>query len=338
MKPARLPVVFLLIPALLLVTAGCMMQPSPHAAPVVWIVYGSEKGDLSYTDVAYRGLATAQRDMGVSTREFVPRDYLALPDLLNTTRGAERPGLVITVGFQYTNFTRQLADLHPDVRFLAIDQSKTGSGNLRAYEITSYGESYLAGVLAASATRTGHVGIIMGMQTGLIDTFSRGYTDGVRAANISVVVDREYVHQYSTEGFMDPDAAERIAEGMYRNGTDVIFTVAGYSNTGMFAAANAANGRYVIGTDTDKSPLGPRFVLASAVKRVDTVVYSGIADYVNGTFTGGDQVAGLSGGATGLVCNPAFAGYCEPLNAWEDRAAAEEEQYLAARPTMTVSH
>jgi basic membrane protein A and related proteins len=320
---------------LLLVAAGCS-QPAPAVPasatpPAVYIVYGSEKGDLSYTDSACEGLAAAHRDFSVPIREFVPRDFETLPALLNGTASPQRPGLVITVGFQYADFTRTLAEQYPDIRFLAIDQAGIGSGNLQSCEITSYGDSYLAGVLAASATRNGHVGIIPGMQSDVLDAFLQGYTDGARAVNASIVVDHAYVHPSSTDGFADPAAAGRIADGMWQNGTDVIFTCAGYSNTGAFDTARNTTGRYIIGTDADQSPLGPAFVLASAVKRVDRAVYSGIAEELNGTFTGGDRVVGLKDGATGMVYNPAFASYNATVSAWEVRAQQAEGVYLASR-------
>jgi basic membrane protein A len=307
------------------------VQPDSPEAPVVYIVYGSEKGDLSYTDSAYQGLVAAQKDRAFTTREFTPANLETLPGLLNSSAGPERPGLVITVGYQYAGLNRELSELHPGIRFLAIDQPGIGSETIRAYEIVSYGNSYLAGVLAASATRTGRVGILMGARSEVLDLFLAGYNDGARAVNASVVVDAAYVREDSPDGFTDPLEAGRIAEGMYRNGTDVIYLCAGFSNMGGFDAARAAPGRYIIGTDSDQSPMGPEFVLASAVKHVDRVVYSGIADYLDGSFTGGNVAAGLIEGTNGIVLNPEFAFYNETVSAWEARAGEEEAGYLASR-------
>lgn len=311
------------------------MMPHEPAIPVVYIVYASEKGDQSYTDSAYQGLLAAQKDLSFIPKEFTLNESDTLPGILENTTDLEKPGLVIMIGFQYTNYTRQLAEQHPDISFLAIDMSGIGTDNVRAYEITSYGDSYQSGVLAASATKTGRIGIIMGMQSALLDTFLQGYTDGARAVNSSITIDHAWVQQYSPDGFRDPDRAGRIAEGMYRNGTDVIYTCAGASNTGMFAAAGNTTGRYVIGTDSDQSPLGPGFVLASAVKRVDRVVYNGIAEYLDGSYTGGEQVAGLKDGATGIVYNPNFIFYNETVSAWEEKAEEEEAKYLASRALVT---
>jgi len=328
MKPVLSLVSLLVILALLLIAAGCTQQ-APAPVPVVYIVYGSEKGDLSYTDAASQGLANAERDMPVAIKEFFPRNYETLSEILNQTSVTEKPSLIITVGFQYANFTRQLAQQHEDIRFLAIDQAGIGAENLRAYEITSYGDSYLAGVLAASATKSGHVGTILGMQSDVLEAFRQGYSDGARAVNASIIVDHAWVHQYSVDGFTDADEAERIAENMYSNGTDVIYTCAGYSNMGAFRAANSTVGRFIIGTDTDQSPLGPEFVLASAVKRVDRIVYASVTEVLNGTFTGGDHRAGLKEGATGIVYNPKFASFNVSVTAWEPLALAREEKFLA---------
>jgi len=333
MKPGFCTLAASLLLILLLIAAGCS-QPAPASIPVVWIVYGSEKGDLSYTDAAYQGLLAAQQRQALTIREFVPQDFETLPALLNATTGAARPALIITVGFQYAGFTRELADQHKDIRFLAIDQAEIGSDNLRAYEITSYGDSYLAGVLAASASRTQHIGIIMGTQSEVLDTFLDGYTDGARAVNATIVVDHAYVRHHSTEGFSDAPAAQKSAEAMFRNGTDVIFACAGYSNTGVFGAAENTPGRFVIGTDSDQSPLGPEFILASAVKRVDRIVSFGIADALDGTYTGGNVTAGLGEGVTGIVFNPRFESYNASLRTWEMQARAEERTYLQSRARL----
>jgi len=319
--------------AVIVLAAIAVLSVMPHnpAVQSVYIVYSSEKGDQSYTDSAWQGFLAAQKNMSFTPKEFTLNERETLPGLLERAKGSEKPGLVITIGFQYTNYTQQLAEKYPDISFLAIDMTGIGSDNVRASEITSYGDSYLAGVLAASATKTGHVGIIMGMQSELLDAFRQGYTAGVHAVNSSIIVDQAWVQQYSPDGFKDPEEAGRIAEGMYRNGTDVIYTTAGYSNTGAINAAKNSTGRYIIGTDSDQSPLGPEFVLASAVKRVDRVVYTGIGEYLNGSFAGGEQVTGLKDGATGMVYNPKFAFYNETVSAWEATAQEEEATYLRTR-------
>ena len=83
--------------------------------------------------------------------------------------------------------------------------------------------------------------------------------------------------------------------------------------------------------DSDQTDLGPSVILASAVKRVDRVVYTGIAEYLNGSFTGGERVAGLQDGVTALVFNPKFAAYNETVSLWTGKAQEAETRYLAGR-------
>jgi len=316
---------------LVLLLAFIITSPSPDKdLPMIYIIYGSEKGDLSYTDSAYRGLFAAQEAMPFAKREFVTLNRSFLSGRL-TDPDPERPGLVITVGFNYAADTQQLAEEHPHIRFLGIDQSGIGSQNIQAYEITSYGQSYLAGALAASETKTGRVGIILGAQSGLLDAFRLGYIEGARAADPSVAVDVAYVSTKPDGGFSDPVHAAEIARGMYQDGTDVIFTVAGFSGTGAISEAKKAPGRYIIGVDSDQTHLGPSVILASAVKRVDRVVYTGIGEYLNGTFAGGNRVAGLNEGVTGISCNPRFVACAQTVSVWEEQARDAEEKYLATR-------
>lgn len=345
MKPSLVFLLSLTALALLAAIAGCTHAPAavpadrtPAPVPAdVYIVYGSEKGDLSYTDAAGRGIAEAQNASPLVVQEYFPRNYDTLPAVLNATSGSGPAPLVITVGFQYRDFTEQLAAQHPVVHFLAIDQEGNGSANLEEYEITSYGDSYLSGALAATASKTGKVGIIMGMKSDLLDTFIRGYADGARAANASIIVDSAYIHRDSVEGFTDPDGAGHIAELMYRNGTDIIFVGAGISNTGAIAVARNTTGLLIIGTDSDQSYLCPSCVPASAVKRVDRVVYTGIAEHRNGTFAGGHSLAGLREGATGIALNPSFESWNATVRMWEDRAKGGEERDLAERKNTARS-
>ena len=301
-----------------------------ESLPMVYIIYEYGKGDLSYTDSAYRGLFAAQEALPFVKREFVSTEPTTITTLQNIT-GPERPGLVITIGDNFSDTTRQLAGENPDVFFLAIDQAGIGSENIQAYEITAYGGSYLAGVLAASATRTKKVGILLGMRSELLDAFHAGYRDGARAVDPSVTLVVTYVNETSTQGFTDPVRGAELAGSMYRDGTDIIYTVAGFSGTGAITEARRSPGRYIIGVDADQTHLGPTVVLASAVKRVDRAVYSGIGTYLNGTFTGGNTVAGLSGGMTTLSFNPKFAAYAETVGSHEEEARAGELQYLASR-------
>jgi len=60
-------------------------------------------------------------------------------------------------------------------------------------------------------------------------------------------------------------------------------------------------------------------------------VESGIREFMNGTFSGSEQVLRLKDGGTDLVFNPEFAGYRNTVDVWRERAEMEEVRYLAGR-------
>ena len=188
--------------------------------------------------------------------------------------------------------------------------------------------SYLAGVLTVKASKSRHIGIIYGTRSALLDAFGQGFREGALAADPSVAIAEEYIDENSVLGFNNPEKAQAIARRMFGNGTDVIYTVAGYSGSGVIAEAKRAPGRYVIGVDSDQTDLGPRVVLASVVKHMDQAVYDSIAMHLNDTFTGGDRVMGLEEGATELVFNPKFAAYKDEVLGWEERAREAEARFL----------
>jgi basic membrane protein A len=330
MTTKTLLTIAVLLTGALVVAAFVVTHPQDPVLPHVLVVYDGEKGDLSYADSAYRGLFVAQESYRFTKQEIHSPDETAIRSLLDKKTG-RRPGLVITISSSFADSTRRLATDYPGVLFLGVDQRGAGPANLQTCEITSYGESYLAGVLAATASKSGRVGIILGTQSELLEAFRQGYRDGARAKNPSIVVDEAYIRDNSNEGWTDPDRAGAIAREMYGNGADVIYTVAGFSGTGAIAEAKKEPGRYIIGVDSDQTHLGPSVILASAVKRLDQVVENGIGACLDGTFAGAERTVGLKEGATALVYNPKFSFYNETVGTWTQKAMAEEERYLELR-------
>ena len=56
--------------AVLAIIVALVVIPHEPTRPVVYIIYHSDKGDMSYTDSAYRGLFAAQEDMRFTKREY----------------------------------------------------------------------------------------------------------------------------------------------------------------------------------------------------------------------------------------------------------------------------
>ena len=301
----------------------------PDHQPMIHIHYAGTRGDHSYTDSAYLGFLQSH-----SLHPFKYKDYTSF--ILNTTDAMYRtmnspyPALIITHGFQYGPYSKNWSALLPESHILAIDQYGPARDNIRYEEISAYGSSYQAGVLAANISKTGKISVIAGTPSWLLDGFIAGFTDGADATRPDIQVTTRYVAN-GTEGFYDEKRSGLIAEELIGEGNDIIFGVAAYSNIGMIHTAKNHPGVYVIGVDSDQSYLDPEVVIASVVKQVDRVVSDGIDAELNGTFTPGTYVRGLSDNYSSLVLNPRYNSYESLVSRCTSKAIAAEKKYLQER-------
>ena len=251
------------------------------------------RGDKSFNDSAAAGLDAAKKKFGVSTKEVT----------VTTGSDAEREGKlrllaaagynpIIAVGYLYATPLKAVALDYPNVQFGIIDDSSIDLLNVAGLVFAEEQGSYLAGVAAALASKSGKIGYIGGVRIPLLQKFEAGFVAGVKATKKSASVDVKYVTEFPDfSGFNDPAKAKVIAKGMIDRGVDVIYSAAGASGAGNFAAAAeaafAGKKVWTIGSDTDQyltvSAAEKKNMLTSMIKRIDTAVYDVIAASAKGT-------------------------------------------------------
>jgi basic membrane protein A len=220
--------------------------------------------------------------------------------------------LVIGVGFAQGPIMQSVARDYPDVHFAIIDgvifedDGKTPKANVASLVFKEHEGSYLVGVLAAKASRSGTIGFVGGMDIPLIRRFEKGFEEGAQSVNPRIRVIQNYVG-VTDAAWNNPGKGKELAMAQIGKGADVIFAAAGNSGLGVFDAVEQAgteNGRarrFVIGVDSNQNGVKPGFVLTSMIKRVDTAVYDIVKDVVDGKFAGGFHVFGLQDDGVGYV-------------------------------------
>jgi basic membrane protein A and related proteins len=131
--------------------------------------------------------------------------------------------------------------------------------------------SYLVGMMAAMASKTGTVGFIGGMDIPLIHKFACGYVQGVKAVNPDAKVIQNMTGT-TPAAWNDPVKGAELAKAQKSQGADVIYAAAGGTGIGVLQAA-ADEGILSIGVDSNQNHLHPGQVLTSMLKRVDNAVY-----------------------------------------------------------------
>ncbi|UUX91434.1 BMP family ABC transporter substrate-binding protein [Methanoplanus endosymbiosus] len=293
----------------------------------VWIFYPSVKGDRSFADAAYTGLSSAYEENSFIKREFSLNDAPKVNEIFASGSFTEKPDLVITIGYEFDEYTADWAEKNPDIRFIGVEQSGSNLSNHAVCTFMPYGGSYLAGVLAAEMTETENIGIIAGTDAGVIKPFTEGFKAGAYAYDPDVYTSVNYVSS-GFEGFSMPDKAEEVADRMYNSGVDVIIMLAGSSNTGIVNSAINHGGVYLIGEDVDQSYLAPGVIAASVVKNIEGSVKTGINETLAGDFKSGNILYSMENSGTGLLTSDKFTDkYSELMEKWRNAAETEERRY-----------
>jgi basic membrane protein A len=266
------------------------------------------KDDRSFNAAAWAGAKCAETGnwpdgtscgkppLGIVLRDIEPGNPTSIEPAMRAF--AEREyDLIIGIGFAQTPIIESVAKDYPNIRFAVVD-GVSNLPNVASLVFKEHEGSYLVGMLAARASKTGTIGFLGGMDIGLIHRFKEGYEEGARAVNPNIRVIPNYVG-VTDSAWNNPGKGKELALAQIGKGADVIFTAAGNSGLGAFDAVEQMgkqNGRathLVIGVDSNQNMVKPGFVLTSMVKRVDNAVYDIIKDVVNKQFQTGFHVYGL---------------------------------------------
>ena len=260
--------------------------------PAVVYDIGS-KFDKSFNESVWNGVQKFSKETGVKVAEFQIVNETQREQAMRrlVERGAT---MVIAVGFSQADAIDAVAAEFPDRQFAIIDVSWLDRPNLRQYVFKEHEGSYLVGIAAVMASKTGKVGFVGGMDIPLIRKFQCGYLQGAKAANADVEV-LQAMTGTTPSAWNDPTRASELAKGQIDRGADVVYHAAGRSGLGVIQAAADA-GKLAIGVDSNQNGLAPGSVLTSMLKRVDVAAYQTLHDGLAGKFTAGVRSLGLAEG------------------------------------------
>jgi basic membrane protein A len=136
-------------------------------------------------------VTTASADYAKNIQSFIDQDY----------------NVIVTVGFALGNDTTKAAKANPDIKFIGVDQGicvdETGAPdpnfgckgdaatllpNYQGLVFKEYQPGYLAGVVAASISKSGHIAAIGGTKVvPAVANYMAGYANGAAATRADVL-------------------------------------------------------------------------------------------------------------------------------------------------------
>ena len=168
--------------ALTLVATTSLVTAAEIEPAVVFDMGG--KFDKSFNEGVYNGVEKFKAETGIKYREFEVTNETQREQALArmASKGADP---VLGVGFAQAPAIEKVAKDHPKTRFAIID-AVVDLPNVRSVVFKEQEGSFLVGVLAAMASKTGKVGFVGGMDITLIRRFACGYVQGAKHANSDV--------------------------------------------------------------------------------------------------------------------------------------------------------
>ena len=284
--------------ATLLVACGKKEEAAPAAAPtaatsaatdpaVVFDMGG--KFDKSFNEAAFRGMERWKKETGKNYLSFEIANESQREQALR--RMAEKGASpIIGIGFGQASSIEKIAKEFPKLKFAIIDMV-VNQPNVQSVVFKEQEGSFLVGVMAMIASKSGKVGFIGGMDIPLIRKFQCGYEQGAKYANPQAEV---FSNMTGTTGaaWNDPARGGELAKAQFAKGADVVFAAAGGTGMGVYQAAKDS-GKLAIGVDSNQNYVQPGTMLTSMVKRVDLAVYNVIKGHQPGVSVLGLKEGGV---------------------------------------------
>lgn len=291
-----------LIAALLVGLAGCGGE-SPAAAPgapaqapanleAAW-VYVGPVGDGGWTWAHDQGRKAVEKELPWLRTSFVEN----VPEGADSERvitqfAARGAKVVFTTSFGYMDPTLAVAGRFPDTIFLHCSGYKRAK-NMGTYFGKMYQPLYVAGLVAARASKTGKLGYIGAHPIPEDLRHINAFAIGARSVNPAATVRVVW-----TNTWFDPGKEKEAAAALFDAGCDVIT-----QGTDSVAPLQVAEerGKLAIGYDSDARRFAPKAFLTAAVW--DWAVYyrKVLAEIKAGTWVSGDVDWGMESGLVGLA-------------------------------------
>ena len=279
---------------------GKTSADSTNSKKAVAVVYSTGgKGDKSFNDATFRGLQKAQKELGITFKEYEPKDPATeAKNALTQFAESGEFDLIIAVGYTMKDSLVAVAQTFPDQKFAIIDETVNGLPNVASILFKEQEGSFLVGALAGMMDKTGTIGFVGANESELINRFYAGYEQGAKYIKPGIKVLPVYIG--GNNAFNDQASAKAKTETLVQQGADIIYHAAGASGLGVFQAVKEKN-IYGIGVDSDQDGLYPGTILTSMLKYVDNATFDVIKAAVDGKFEAKLQTFGIKENGVGTT-------------------------------------
>lgn len=214
--------------------------------------------DQSWNGGAYDGLLRIRDSLGAKISHIQTKTPAEFEENFRQY-GAEGYTLVFGHGFEFQDAAARVSPAFPATTFITTGGTRT-SANVAAMSFAFEQPSYLAGLVAASVSKSGVIGCIGGTELPPVKAGFVAFADGVHAINPGARIVTAYIGNWDDAGAGKEQALAQMARG-----ADVIYQNADAAGLGIFQAAKEMKGVYIIGSNSNQNNVAPTVTLGSVV-------------------------------------------------------------------------
>ena len=267
----------------------------------IGVIYDSGgKFDKSFNELAFNSAMRVVNELGWDIIEFEAANNTQIEQGMRKVadRGAT---LIVAMGFAQADAVAAVAPQYPDINFVNVDVCwlDDPAGNIYQACYKEHEGSFLVGMIAAMASKTGKIGFVGGMDIPLIRKFQGGYEQGAMYVNPDIEIHANMTGT-TPEAWNNPTKGAELTKAQVDKGADVVYQAAGGTGIGVLQAAADA-GIMGIGVDTNQNWMHPGNMLTSMLKRLDLTIFEQAQKTADGTFEPAIVVLGLADGMVGYA-------------------------------------
>jgi len=260
--------------------------------------------DAGWNAMAYDALQGIKTDLGAEVNN---QEASGAPQIRDAMRTYAQQGynLVIGHGFEFNDPAVQVGKDFPKTVFVTSSGGGS-SANVGAFRFYLEQGFYLAGMMAASMSKTGAVAMIGGDDVPSIRSTFKAFRAGAIAVNPNIKV----IEKFTGDG-KDVAAAKQAALSAIDQGADFLIHQANNAGQGVFNAAKE-KGVYAFGANLNQNDNDSGAVIASAIIVAKPAFVDLATKVKNGTYKGGIELVGMKEKAIDFVVNPKLADKISP--------------------------
>ncbi len=285
--------------SIFIISFALVFSSSVFANKIGVIYDAGGKFDKSFNELAYESALRVKNELGWDMVEFEAANNTQIEQGMRKVadRGAT---LIVAMGFAQADAVAAVAPLYPDVKFVAVDVCWVDdpAGNIYQACYKEHEGSFLVGMIAAMASKSGKIGFVGGMDIPLIRKFQGGYEQGAQYVNPDIEIHANMTGT-TPEAWKNPTKGAELTKAQIDKGADVVYQAAGGTGIGVLQAAADA-GIMGIGVDTNQNWMHPGTMLTSMLKRLDLTIFEQAEKTAAGTFEPSGKFLSL-GLAEGMV-------------------------------------